>query len=125
MKFCQEVTSNWLGNIPNHTYLLTESGDRMWGYVPSNSNELKLFKSPLPFDARRRKFKTVPNVWGWTPPAVTVPKNAVAITGSRGDTYTVELDGGRYTCTCSGFRFRSICKHINEVKTSGLIKQTI
>ena len=125
MKFRQEITSNWVGNIPNHIYLLTESNDRMWGYVPVGSNDLQIFKSPLPFDARRRKFKTVPNTWGWIPPAITVQQNEVVVTGSRGDVYTVSLEGGKYACTCSGFRFRSACKHIEQVKNNSLIKQSI
>jgi hypothetical protein len=39
--------------------------------------------------------------------------------GSMGVGYTVEyLPEGRYRCTCSGFRYRQRCSHIEVVKAS-------
>lgn len=122
MKFYQETTTDWLGNIPNHVYLLNDSRDRMWGYVPSVGGmpsvggDLKIFVKPLPFDARRRRFKPVPNIWGWQEPKRVVPANSVEVRGSRGDIYTVTRDGSRLTCSCSGYKFRGACRHITEVE---------
>lgn len=39
-----------------------------------------------------------------------------AVQGSKGKTYTVTLDHGRYECTCPGFQFRRACKHVDEKK---------
>lgn len=38
------------------------------------------------------------------------------VQGSKGKTYTVTLDHGRYECTCPGFQFRRSCKHVDEKK---------
>lgn len=39
------------------------------------------------------------------------------VKGSKKDKYTVTRQtNGSYSCTCTGFRFRGHCKHINEVK---------
>lgn len=124
MKFYQETTNDWTRETPNHVYLLNDSRDRMWGYVPNNSNKLTIFKQPLPFDSRRRRLRPVPNQWNWTPPARTVPKNAVIVRGSRGDEYTVEFKSGSYRCSCSGYKFRGACRHITEVKQKNLINQS-
>jgi hypothetical protein len=37
------------------------------------------------------------------------------VQGSKGNTYTVTVENGKATCTCSGFQFRRICKHIQEL----------
>lgn len=39
-----------------------------------------------------------------------------AVQGSKGKTYTVTLDHGRYECNCPGFQFRRSCKHVDEKK---------
>lgn len=33
-----------------------------------------------------------------------------------GETYSVRLNNGYWTCTCVGFGFRRKCKHIEEIK---------
>lgn len=38
------------------------------------------------------------------------------VTGSKGDIYTVTVDGKYKSCTCHAFQFRRNCKHIVEVK---------
>lgn len=37
-----------------------------------------------------------------------------SVKGSKGDTYTVTIGTGKYHCTCSGFQFRKMCKHVKE-----------
>jgi len=38
------------------------------------------------------------------------------VKGSKNNTYTVNYNSGRYECTCPGFQFRRVCKHVNEIK---------
>ena len=38
------------------------------------------------------------------------------VKGSKGNTYTVKLSDGMYSCTCAGYGFRRKCRHIEEVK---------
>ena len=38
------------------------------------------------------------------------------VKGSKGNTYTVKLSDGSYSCTCTGYGFRRKCRHIDEVK---------
>ena len=36
------------------------------------------------------------------------------VDGSKGNVYTVTRNGEKWSCTCVGFQFRKICKHIKE-----------
>lgn len=38
------------------------------------------------------------------------------VQGSKGKTYTVIADYGRYSCSCPAFQFKHACKHIDEIK---------
>ena len=38
------------------------------------------------------------------------------VKGSKGNTYTVKLSAGQYTCQCAGFSFRRRCRHIEGIK---------
>lgn len=38
------------------------------------------------------------------------------VQGSKGKTYTVIADHGRYSCSCPAYQFRHSCKHIDEIK---------
>lgn len=52
-----------------------------------------------------------------TPVVKTEPSSKTWIVqGSKGKTYTVTLDHGRYECNCPGFQFRRSCKHVDEKK---------
>lgn len=37
------------------------------------------------------------------------------ITGSRGAQYTLVKQDGQVSCTCSGFKFRGACKHLEMI----------
>lgn len=37
------------------------------------------------------------------------------VPGSKGNSYTVTLDAGRYDCTCRGYQFYRSCKHIKSI----------
>jgi hypothetical protein len=110
-KFMKEVTV-WDNNTPNHTYLVVDSKDKMLGYIRSDSNKLEMFKQPLPFDVRRRKFKQVPNTFGYVEPELVKSANSWQVRGSSGNVYTLERNDGRISCSCSGFKFRGKCKHV-------------
>ena len=50
------------------------------------------------------------------PPRKEIPgENRWKVKGSRGNTYTVTLSSGSYSCTCPGFGFRRRCRHIKEI----------
>jgi hypothetical protein len=112
-KFLQERTE-WLTDTPNHTYLVVDSKEKMIGYVRAGTDKLELFKQPLPFDTRRRKFKEVPNTWGYVEPKLVNTANSWQIKSSSGNVYTIERNGDRLSCSCTGFRFKSKCRHVTE-----------
>jgi hypothetical protein len=43
-------------------------------------------------------------------------KKVIQVTGSKGDVYTVTIDGTHKTCTCQAFMFRRSCRHIVGVE---------
>jgi len=109
MKWMQETTEWEDGSDCNHLYLL--DGDKCVAYVAAGTNQHKVFKSPLRFDLRHRTFKFVQD---YTPGT---RANIKTYTGSKGATYTVDLD--EQTCTCPGFTFRGACKHVAELQHAG------
>ena len=110
MKFLQETTA-WPDTTPNHTYLMDDSKTYMHGYVPAGTDVLKMFRGKIQISVSRRRFQEVANTFGYQEPVPVNTKDRWTVTGSRGDTYTVERVAGKLTCTCSGFKFRSKCKH--------------
>lgn len=113
MKFFQEITPG--DQYQNHTYLLSDNKEYMHGYIPLGSDRLRVFASKYRFDTKGRKFKEVANTWGWVEPGETPKTERWEIKGSKGDVYTVEREDGELKCSCSGFRFRGKCKHIDQV----------
>ena len=90
----------------------------MHGYVKAGSRLLEMMKSKYRFGTTKRKFHEVPNTFGFVEqPAVVVAdtEDRWTVTGSRGEKDIVERVGKKLICTCSGFKFRSKCKH-TEVK---------
>ena len=43
-------------------------------------------------------------------------KREFKVAGSKGDIYTVTVEGNHRTCTCQAFMFRRNCKHIVSVQ---------
>ena len=114
MKFYQETTK-WRDELPNGVYLLNDSKTKMFAYVRPGAKSAFKFKNPISIDARGRTFKEVANTFGYK---IESPKSEFpqwTVTGSKGDRYTVEKTDLGYTCTCSGFRFRAKCKHIDSI----------
>jgi hypothetical protein len=83
----------------------------MHGYVPAGTDMLKMFRGKIQISTSRRKFREVPNTFGYQEPVAVATLDRWEVTGSRGDIYVVERVDGDLTCTCSGFRFRSKCRH--------------
>ena len=45
-----------------------------------------------------------------------VAKRTIKVSGSKGITYLVTINGKYKSCTCSGFQFRRSCKHVVGVE---------
>jgi len=113
MKLFQEITE---GNYyPNHTYLLSDNKEYAHGYIRTGTTELFKFKTKYRFDTRKRKFREVPDAFGYTNEPVAANPDRWEVKGSKGDTYVVERQDGVLKCSCSGFRFRGQCRHLAEV----------
>lgn len=110
MKFLQEVTE-WAGNTPNHLYVTDDGKQSMIAYMPYGKEDFFIFKKPIKFETTRRKFKEVPNTFGFMMAEEKPTGNTRKVVGSKGEIYTVTESDGHVSCTCSGFKFRGKCKH--------------
>lgn len=113
MKFFQEITSGDL--YPNHVYLLSDTREFMYGYVPQGTGQLTQFKSRYQFGVKGRKFREVANTFGYAEAPLLVTQNRWEVQGSGGNRYVIERVAGQLTCTCNGFTFRGKCKHTQVV----------
>lgn len=100
MKILREITDWGEHNIGSHIYHVNDKGQLI---AFDNGSGLVTFKVPKRFDRARRKFETVSFVPDELEPG------AKRIIGSKGAVYIIK-DG---TCTCSGFKFRGRCKHVD------------
>lgn len=92
-------------NLANHTYLL--DGTKMVAYIKFGSTTPFYFKKPITIDKRGRKFTLVkPNPFK----AVKEKSTIVKVSGSKGNTYSIDTETN--TCSCMGFQFRATCKHL-------------
>lgn len=104
MELLKEVTV-WENNTPNHTYLV--EGDKVLGYLKRHEFPVTMFKTPMRFDRRYRKFDVVVD----NPFNIEDNASVKIVKGSKGQSYTVNINEG--TCSCPGFRFRGDCKHVH------------
>ena len=102
-------------NTPNHIYFLDDSKSKMYAYIKFGQGKPFRFKKPIRIDIRGRKFREVPNQWKFTVDDQPIGRTWT-VTGSRGDVYTVSEENGTLNCTCSGFKFRGQCRHLESVK---------
>lgn len=116
MKFFQETTDWNEHGTPNHVYLFSDDKSKAFGYVKAGTEEVFKFKSPIRLDLRGRTFKAVPNSFGYEIPAEEVEGQVWTVKGSKGDEYKVTETRGEFACTCSGFRFRGGCKHVEAIR---------
>ena len=113
MKWFAETT-DYKDNTPNGIYLLDDSKSKMYAFKPKGTGEIKTFKNPIRIDVRGRKFVVNP-VQFKTKVQEPEPEGRVwTVKGSKGDEYKVTEVNGNYSCSCSGFRFRSNCRHIEQ-----------
>jgi hypothetical protein len=50
--------------------------------------------------------------------AVKTDTETWSVAGSKGSKYTVIRTQNKWACTCPGFQFRKVCKHITELKNA-------
>jgi hypothetical protein len=112
VKILQEIT-DW--DTPNHVYFTNDSKDKIYAYVKASGGEVQRFKVPMKFKTSGRKFKEVPNTWGYSVDDKPAGRTW-AVAGSRGDSYTVSENNNEWQCTCAGFKFRGACKHVSELQ---------
>lgn len=118
MKVFQETTEwDW----PNHIYFLSDSKDKIFGYIKRGSDQVETIKKPYRFFSKNRTFKEVPNTWGFKiaeEPVEEVKGKQYRVPGSTGTIYTVTDDAGVWTCTCPASRWsKDQCKHIQALKS--------
>lgn len=90
IQICKEIT-DW--DTPNHIYYINQA-DKLVGYKSVNGQS-KVFQKPLQFSRARRKFSVLKDY------------------GKPESKYRTTLK----SCTCKGFMFRKICKHVNELRS--------
>ena len=62
MRVFQETTKNWVGNVPNHIYYLTDNKEKMVAFYNVNTKQIKKFIKPIRFDTRYRTFKELKHI---------------------------------------------------------------
>lgn len=119
MKAFLELT-DWegIGFNCNHVYWMDDAKDKAYAYARwGNPDDTKTFTKPMNIDIRGRRFVEVRHdIYNFKDPTKMPAGRTWTVQGSRGDQYTVTEEAGKFTCTCSGFRFRGDCRHINEIK---------
>lgn len=118
MKILEEVTEWKSRSKFNHVYFTNDNRSKIYGYAPRGGDHAVRFDKPLSFDVRGRKFRAVANTWNFQVDEPAATNRTWSVTGSRGDTYTVSEVQGRLMCTCSGFQFRSRCRHVEQIRDS-------
>ena len=120
MKAFQEITE-WATDfvMPNHVYFLSDSKDKMYGYVKASTGEIQEMATPYKFKVSGRKFKEVANTWGFFPKEELVLVGEThKVPGSKGAVYTVTNDRGSWSCSCPSAKWGKgdECKHILALK---------
>jgi hypothetical protein len=116
MKVYQETTDWGKAGVVNHIYFLSDSKDRMYAYI-NLEGKIDEVKTPYRFYTKGRTFKEIANRWGFSPrEKLESVGETHRVPGSRGAVYTVTNDRGAWTCTCSGFKFRGQCRHVESLK---------
>jgi hypothetical protein len=57
MRVFQETTNDWVGNVSNHIYYLTDDKSKMVAFYNVDTKQIKKFINPIRIDLRYRKFK--------------------------------------------------------------------
>jgi hypothetical protein len=62
MRVFQETTKDWVGNVTNHIYYLTDNKEKMVAFYNVNTKQIKKFIKPIRFDTRYRTFKELKHI---------------------------------------------------------------
>ena len=122
MKAFEEITA-WDTDftMPNHVYFLSDSKDKMYGYVQAGTGIVQTMRTPYRFHTRGRKFREVKNVWnfGVEEEVPATRGKEYKVLGSKGNIYSVTDEGGAWSCTCPASKWSkgAECKHIVKLKT--------
>jgi len=118
MKFYRETTT-WAVDytVPDHIYLLNDSKDKMYGYLPAGSSEPQVIRKPYRFDTRGRTFEVVAEL-GEIDLDTVKASEQWQFAGSKGDTYIVQRTDGVLNCSCPGYTFRGQCRHVKEIENA-------
>jgi hypothetical protein len=116
MKWFEETTQ-WTGTKqPNHVYLMDDSKSKMYAYIKFGKGDPESFKNPIRIFTQGRTFKEQRNFTMLFEKFADPAARTWAILGSKGNNYTVVQTHSGYSCSCSGFKFRGACKHVESVK---------
>jgi hypothetical protein len=88
----------------------------MYAFKAKGTEAIKVFKNPIKIETRGRKFVVNPVQFktGLKEPE---PEGRFWIVkGSKGDEYKVTENSGNFNCSCSGWRFRGACKHVENIR---------
>jgi hypothetical protein len=121
-----EVTTQWpsnyIGNLGgNDTFHLTGVVAKNHKLCPTNSFSLIVNDVEIPLREISLDYVTDIRYVDGTQVefATRADEPAVfTVTGSKGDTYYVTRQAGKYSCSCSGFQFRKICKQVTQIQES-------
>jgi hypothetical protein len=112
MRVLKEIT-DWA--TPNHTYFVNDSKEKVFAYIKSSGVKVEVFTKPISFSVSHRKFKEIPNTFGYEvneEPVVALGKE-YRVAGSARNVYTVREHLGEWTCTCPASKWqKGYCKHI-------------
>ena len=117
MKWFAETT-DYRDAVPNGIYLLDDSKSKMYAFKACGAETIKVFKNPIRIDVRGRKFVINPVQFKTRLQEEEPEGRSWTVKGSRGDEYKITENGGDFQCTCSGFRFRGACKHIESIRVA-------
>ena len=113
MKWFAETT-DYKDAVPNGIYLLDDSKSKMYAFKAKGTEAIKVFKHPIRIDTRGRKFVVNPVQFKTNAQEQEAEGRVWTVKGSKGDEYKITERSGNYSCSCSGFRFRSKCRHIEQ-----------
>ena len=116
MKWFAETT-DYKDKVPNGIYLLDDAKTKMYAFRPA-SGEIKTFRNPIRIDLRGRKFVINPVQFETRLQEEEPEGRFWVVKGSKGDEYKITELNGNLACTCSGFRFRGQCRHVENIRST-------
>jgi hypothetical protein len=116
MKWFAETT-DYRDSTPNGIYLLDDAKTRMYAFRPV-SGEIKTFKRFIRIDTRGRRFVINPVQFKTKLKESEPEGRSWTVKGSKGDEYKITELNGNLACTCSGFRFRGQCRHVENIRST-------